>query len=84
MKNVRADARAHLLWGLDEARKRATANGREKTQGWCYMTARAIHNIEVDEENRVLHCTTVSREGNKLIAETYLPWELLERMDSSK
>jgi len=79
MKNVRQDVRRKLLWGLLEARKKAVENGRPATTGWCYFTNSAINQIEVDAARDALHCQTVSRATGKVIAETWLGYELLER-----
>lgn len=83
MKEVRADIRRKLLSGLAACRSRAHKQGRELTKGYCYFTAGVINSIEVDEVLHTLRCITQSRKTGELTAETFLPWDLLERMDES-
>lgn len=83
MKEVRADIRCKLLSGLAACRERSKKQGRELTKGYCYFTAGVINSIEVDECRHALRCITQSRKTGELTAETFLPWDLLERMDES-
>lgn len=83
MKEVRADIRRKLLSGLAACRSRAKQQGRELSKGYAYFTAGVINSIEVDEVAHALRCVTQSRKTHELTAETFLPWEYLERMDEN-
>ena len=81
MKEVRADIRRKLLWGLADCREKARKNNRELTKCFCYFTASAINSIVVLEESKKVRCLTQSRKNGDIVAESYVPYDLIERMD---
>ncbi len=70
MKNVRADVRRHLIWGIMEDPNNVM---------YWYKTKKATHKIEKDFRRMCYRCISISNATGEIYAETFLPRELLER-----